>query len=451
MSAPFFTNLRAGLRASLFLRPIPSESPANWSHLLRVLALTVAVQLASDLVQVGVHGEFNIAGISGTGFAMAVLIVAAWTGASIAGKPERTLPFALVFAVIHFFCSVVFLLIQEIPRLPQWVMRYAFIATVAWIALACGMAAARMMAARLPRKGAACGAVLLAVGLPLSHIYVSSTLWTEPIDDGEGKEWNRHALVQEDVFYAQPRLLDAALDAVAPASGTDIQLFSVMAAGFAEQDVFMKEVKFVNALLDRRFGTAGHSVMLINNVQTLATHPIASATSLGLSLRHVGEVMDKERDILFLYLTSHGSDDHKFAVDFGAMQFNEIDPKRLRQLLDESGIKRRVVVISACYSGGFIDALKDDNSLIITAAAANRKSFGCSNEADFTYFGKAYFEQALSKTHSFIEAFELAAPLIAAREKQDGFLPSEPRMVVGEAIRPALVQLARQRAGLPAH
>jgi hypothetical protein len=446
--AQFLTNLKAGLRASFFLRPVPSESQANWSHLMLVILLTLLIQLGSDLLKVGAAGEPNASGISSAGFTVAVLLFAAWIGASIAGRPERTLPFALVFAAIHLACGTLLLIALEIPAFRRWYLGYvAYAAAIGWIALACGVAAARMGAARPLRKGWACIAVLLAIGIPLTFIYISPVLWDKPYDEVGAQESDKreHALVQEDVFYAQPKLLDTALRAIVPASGKDIQLFAVMAASFSEQDVFMKEVKYVNALLEKRFNTGGHSIMLINNVATLASAPIASATSLGLSLKRVGEVMDKERDILFLYLSSHGSDDHLLAVEFGAMQFNEVNPKRLRQLLDEAGIKRRIVVISACYSGGFIDALKDDNSLIITAAAANRKSFGCSNEADFTYFGKAYFEQALSRTNSFIEAFDLAMPLIAAREKQDAYQPSEPRMFVGDGIKPVLAQLVQQR------
>lgn len=447
-AAQFSSNLKAGLRASFFLRPVPSESQANWAHLMLVILLTLIVQLGSDLLKVGAAGEPNLAGISSTGFTLAVLLFAAWIGASIAGRPERTLPFALVFATIHLSCTALLLAALEIPSFRRWYLGYvAYAAAIGWIALACGVAAARMGAARPLRKAFACIAVPLAVSVPLTFIYISPVLWDKPYDEVGAQETDRreHALIQEDVFYAQPMLLDAALRAIVPASGKDIQLFAVLAASYAEQDVFMNEVKYVNTLLERRFNTAGHSIMLINNVATLATQPIASSTSLGLSLRRVGEVMDKERDVLLLYLSSHGSDDHLLAVEFGAMQFNEVNPKRLRQLLDEAGIKRRIVVISACYSGGFIDALKDDNSLIITAAAANRQSFGCSNEADFTYFGKAYFVQAMSRTNSFIEAFDLAMPLIAAREKQDDYQPSEPRIFIGDGIRPVLAQLVQQR------
>jgi len=114
--------------------------------------------------------------------------------------------------------------------------------------------------------------------------------------------------------------------------------------------------------------------------------------------------------------------------------------------------------VSACYSGGFIDALRDDHTLVITASAADRNSFGCSNDADFTYFGKAYFNDALQQTYSFEEAFRSALPLIAAREKENGYDASDPRIAMGSAIAPLLQNYARERvaaakarASAPAH
>jgi hypothetical protein len=104
-------------------------------------------------------------------------------------------------------------------------------------------------------------------------------------------------------------------------------------------------------------------------------------------------------------------------------------------MLDTSGIRWRIVVVSACYSGGFIDALKNDRTLVITASDASHASFGCGSESDFTYFGKAYFDQALRKQHSFIAAFEDARRIIAERELGEGRTPSNPQMYVGSAIR----------------
>ena len=40
----------------------------------------------------------------------------------------------------------------------------------------------------------------------------------------------------------------------------------------------------------------------------------------------------------------------------------------LRAALDESGIRNRVIAVSACFSGGWIEPLATDSTLIMTAA-----------------------------------------------------------------------------------
>ena len=206
----------------------------------------------------------------------------------------------------------------------------------------------------------------------------------------------------------------------------------------------MKEVDAVARLFRERFDAEGHSIRLVNNNKSLAGSPIASATSLEASLQRVAQVMNIEEDILFLFLTSHGSETHRFSLELWPLSFKELDPVRLRKLLDESGIKHRVVVVSACYSGGFINALKNDDTLVISASAPDKNSFGCGNENDWTYFGNAYFNEALRNTFSFTKAFDIAKPVIAAREKKEDFEPSNPQMALGAAIGDKLATLEKQ-------
>jgi hypothetical protein len=100
-----------------------------------------------------------------------------------------------------------------------------------------------------------------------------------------------------------------------------------------------------------------------------------------------------------------------------------------------------VLVISACYSGGFIEPLKDDDSLIITATDARNQSFGCDNGEYLTWFGRAYFDEALRRTRSFIEAFGFARDTLARREREQGFAASNPQIYAGAAIREQLLAL----------
>jgi hypothetical protein len=94
------------------------------------------------------------------------------------------------------------------------------------------------------------------------------------------------------------------------------------------------------------------------------------------------------------------------------MNLPALGAKELGAILAASGIRWKVVVVSACYAGGFIGPLKDDGTLVITAARHDRSSFGCADENDFTYFGRAYFKEALPKSRSFQAAFTQADKLI---------------------------------------
>ena len=237
----------------------------------------------------------------------------------------------------------------------------------------------------------------------------------------------------EAMLYQQPRLLDGKLNTLQAQRPHVSDLYFVGFAGYGWQDVFMKEMNTVRALFDSRFDTRGRSLVLINNAQTQATAPIATTTALQTALSYVGGVIDPDEDVLFLFVTSHGSDKPAYlSVDNSGLQLTQLTPARLKAALAATPIKWKVIVVSACYSGSFIPALQDDNSLVITASRADRNSFGCDSRNSMTDFGRAYFSEALKQTMSFTAAFELARTRIAAREKAEGLTPSQPQMALGK-------------------
>jgi hypothetical protein len=241
----------------------------------------------------------------------------------------------------------------------------------------------------------------------------------------------------------QPQLLDRVLGQVQTEAATNPQLYFVGFAGFGSQAVFKREVIAVRQLFDERFGTKGRSVALINHRSTAAEIPLANAANLERVLQHLRGVMDVERDTLFLFFTSHG-DKGKLAVEFPRLGFTKITPDEIKSMLDRSGIRNRVIVVSACHSGSFIPTLADPQTLVIAAAHADRSSFGCEDRRQWTYFGDAYFNRALREGTSFRGAFARAESLIAAWEQREGLIPSLPQMAGGEALGPALSSIERQ-------
>ncbi len=444
--------LRDALRIA-FLRPVPAArlSP-TWPEIAAAAVLTLCVPTFYSAWSLGSDGMWAANVLPQALFHVIAALATAIVLASILRRPEGvpTLVFASLLAWLVIdtatlaLWSVVSHAGERRDRGVEWAFYYL---PFAWLALA--VARFALPPGPLPafRRIAIVFATLLFLAFPLAYLHPERSLWV--------KDWSRDAAMAEqrsarqaasgeDVFYRQPELLARELAAVQPGIPGRIDVFFVGMAGYGGQDVFMREVDAVGALMRDRFGADGHIVKLVNNPRTALSAPIASTTSLRAALRRIAQSMDIDEDVLVLFLTSHGSAEHRFSLELWPLQFHELNPDMLRRILDESGIRNRVVVISACYAGGFVDKLKGDHTLVITAAAFDRNSFGCGNENDWTYFGKAYFDEALRKTHSFTHAFELAKPVIEEREKAEKFDPSNPQMVVGEAIKGRLDALAAQ-------
>ena len=100
-------------------------------------------------------------------------------------------------------------------------------------------------------------------------------------------------------------------------------------------------------------------------------------------------------------------------------------------MIDESGLTNLIVVVQACYSGSFVDNLAAPDRMVITAAAADRTSFGCATENFWTEFGRVYFDKALRDTGDFRLAFDTAKEAIVRREKDKGLTPSNPQIAIG--------------------
>ena len=244
----------------------------------------------------------------------------------------------------------------------------------------------------------------------------------------------------ESVYYRQqPKIWDRIDDLQTQREGV-VDLYFIGFAGWSKQDVFKNEVRHVQELFDNRFHTRGRSFLYINSPDTLSEVPIASRRGLDWGLYWLSDVMDVEEDILFLYLTSHGSK-KSLGITLPKMPMNNIRPWQLRDMLDRSGIKWRIIVISACYSGTFIEELRDDHTLIITAAHQEKKSFGCADGREYTYFGRAYFDEALRRNWSFIDAFPVALNAVTEREEANGYDPSRPQISIGVKIRDKLSRL----------
>lgn len=434
------------IRLAFFARVPGGRLDRGWGTILAVAFVSAFFPTALALLSVGLEGNFNAFFLPSAALHIALLLFAAGASAYAAGRQTDVARILLAGLLIHIVIDAVgatfALLAADIRGYGAVVMSMGWFPG-AWLALAVATFVARTIEPSVRRLAIVAVSALI-VAVPLTWVNLDRALWQEPYRRDDDDSGARFGVAGEEAFYRQPALLAQHLEALRPGRKGSIDVFFVGVAGYASQDVFMREVDSVARIFGDRFGAAERTIRLVNNRKTLMHTPIASRTSLRGSLKRIGEVMDKDEDVLVLFMTSHGSDDHRFALELWPMRFHPIDPSALRKLLDESGIRNRVVIVSACYSGGFLEPLRNPDTLVITASAPDRNSFGCTNEAEWTYFGKAYFDEALRSTRSFAKAFDSALAVVAARERSQGFEPSLPQMAMGAALAPRLERLELQ-------
>ncbi len=452
-AAPFAAalreNLRAGARLAFFQRVTPAEYIATAEAFIALVLMELLLQLVFDMAGTGLQGQFNYDALPQALLFVPLTLLLGVAAAHRAGDRSLmlALPVALVAAglVISLAGGAMGVLLQHeiiVVAAKHW--RWLFYVQMAWWCAIIVFAMGRFLPQRWLHSArlAVLGVALLAaplLWLPSHH------LWG-PVDDVEAQAVNEKfsALADEKGFYAQQDLLARALSTLQAERPGIVDVYTLTAGLYANEDVFMKEVKLIDRLLRQRFDAQGRAMTLINNAKTVHDTPLASATSLATALKHIGGLMNVEEDVLVMYVSSHGSQQHELAVDFWPLRLQPIDPPALKKALDESKIKWKVLVVSACYSGGFVEPLQDEHTLIITASSATKTSFGCGHESDATYLATALFDEALRKTHSFETAFEAARKAIRTREQAQGHEPSEPQMFVGAAIREKLLQLEKR-------
>ena len=252
----------------------------------------------------------------------------------------------------------------------------------------------------------------------------------------------------QDLMELQPRLLSEQLQALRPQRPGVVDVYAIAFAPYADEDVFRREADLVAGVMEQRFDAAGRSLRLVNHRDTVRQWPWATPLNLQRAIRHVATLMDRDEDVLFIHLTSHGAFGGALSARFWPMTMDPVTPQDLKRWLDEAGVRYRIVSVSACYSGSWIAPLSDDTTLVMTAADADHTSYGCGKRSELTFFGRAMYDEELRRSWSFEKAHAAARIVIGQREREAGKSdgPSNPQIHVGARIRPRLERLEAERA-----
>ncbi len=441
-------NILAGTRLSLFMPVRALDFRVSAGDYAMAIAASLFAWLLGGIAREGLEGYFNLGSLTVALAQLPVVLLVCLFAAHMLGRRELTLALALGITATDVLFEIASVLIAWASA-SDTVALWAFWLNAVFVlwALATIVRVQVVFSGWHGRKS--WGAVALFTCLLVFFIAFlpRSELWTAwPRENAEAPV---EAILHEDIFHRQGELLDLQLDALAAQRDGVEDLYFVGLAPYGQQDTFIRELGVVRRLMDERFDAAGRSVVMSNHPSTLADIPMATATQLRRTLLSLGSNINREEDLVVLFLTTHGSAQHELSFELPPLSLQQLNPTQLSRMLADSGIKWKVIVISACYSGGFIEALRDENTLVVTASDATHTSFGCEASSDFTWFSRAYFDQALRTTRSFIGAFERARVLVAEREQKEGFEPSNPQMHVGGAIRGKLESIERRLKSSP--
>jgi hypothetical protein len=215
----------------------------------------------------------------------------------------------------------------------------------------------------------------------------------------------------------QVEMTAAALSSLAPQRPGVIDTY-VLSASFWNDPVFESEAKEAAAILARRYDAAERTIILSagrGGGQRL--YPAATPDNFQAALGKIGATIDPSEDLVVVFVTSHGGQDGAVALQEKDRLAGALRANHLRASLQQAGIRNKVLIISACFSGHFIPPfISDPGAIVLTAAAADKTSFGCEPSRDWTFFGDALFNHALRGGESLTEAYEDALKLISAWE-----------------------------------
>lgn len=451
----FWPLLRDGLRLSLLLAPRKAQVTVAYWPLVVLVVLAALASLPAALAMTEAPRQFNADGLQGLLAGLALALLSGVVMARLVKRPAMTLTVTSWLAAAGLLptlaVSIALALLHE-----SWVVQVAlFVLGLIWILAIC----VRLAVFLAPNIGRALGAAAASFAVSVLPWFAMTqsefitTDWAayyeEEWQDENEEEYTSPTSdleTPEATFYAQIPLLDAALDTLAPQRPGHIDMYVLGFGGDADEGAFRNEVDFLPALAANRLDAEGRALRLVNHPGSADTVPLATVTNLERALAGIGERMDPDEDILFLYLTSHGSENHNLYVNQPPLPLRQLTPRTLRKALDAARIRWRVIVVSACYSGGYVDLLSDPRTLVVTAARADRTSFGCGNSANATWFGQAFLIDGLNHTANFRRAFLRARAQVAEREEAGEYTPSEPQWHAGDAIAE---HLAAWRETLP--
>jgi hypothetical protein len=428
---------RVTLRLLTCRRVAIAEFP-NSPAVLALLWLLVAVANVVDVVMLPQEGRYlwasSVLHISG-GVVLAAM-VAAWA----IGKRTDAIRIGIAFLLLAVALNVVWLGVRALLTLEaQGLFSLIAVLWVWEIAAVASLLRKAWGGSRSWRRTilATCLFVLIVIGGGQAASLDDYLFALSPRSAEAERSSEDHAPIDHETLWpAQPTLVDQAVAVLRGAGGGKGRTLVLTVAAGGSQQLFGREANAARVMLTDRFGPGAHGASLSNARADLAHVPLATRANLSAVLAGAGKGFDPRRDLMIVYLASHGSRDAELSTnlpDYDSLQ--PISAQGLAEALTAAGITRRIVIISACYAGTWIKPLESPDTIVITAAAADRTSFGCDDSREFTTFGDAFINGSLHRGVPLDAAFEDLKRQVAREEREQGTTPSLPQVYVGKQMQ----------------
>jgi hypothetical protein len=185
-------------------------------------------------------------------------------------------------------------------------------------------------------------------------------------------------------------------------------------------------------VLSTYYGESGRALLLSNRYPDDDV-PLATPSNVAAAIKGVARILDPAQDLLVVYLAAHGSPEASLETNLpGPLPLPSVNAAELAAALDRAGIRKRVILISACFAGSWTPHLASASTIVVAATRPDRTSFGCDLESKITFFGHALLEESIRPGVPLSAAFANAKKAISAREvAEDMTPPSEPQASVG--------------------
>jgi hypothetical protein len=438
-------NLAAGLRLALFLPVGRASFRISVTQLVLVVVLSAAIDIDADWVRAAHEARFSLLGLHGEIFALGLLALASATLAIL--RRDGELYLALPIVVLASFPLVQ--IVHVLPDLPRAAGRVtpdarALIeyAVLAWMFII-AMRAVHVVtdpARSRPRLWAVVGGLLLIAPFWFAPLLGPLEPWWHEID-ASARDPGAVSPASEAVLAAQQFMLDRAIDQLAEERPGVTDLYFVAFAPDARRAGFVADVDAAQRTMDERWDTQGRSVVLVNSPATVAERPFASITHLRQVLLEIGDLIDTDDDVVMVYVTGNSGAEHTLTAVNPPLELAALSPQGLKQLLDAANIRWRIIVVSTCEAGAWIDALKDDETLVIASSSASVRGAECAGSLRPGAFASAFFGDAMRRSDDIRAAFELARKQLVTQHA------AEPVMSVGAAIAEQLKSLRQRGKG----